>query len=89
MSPIDICIRVAIGKVVLAAALMGFVLWLMVLYHLQEGLVGIIGAISVGVGVYSGATLLLGTLSKREYRFFWGLLKGETSIDGSGSGEGK
>ncbi|NOQ53025.1 MAG: hypothetical protein GQ558_00300, partial [Thermoplasmata archaeon] len=51
------------------------------LNDLQEGLVGIIGAISVGVGVYFGATLLLGTLSKREYRFFWGLLRGETSID--------
>ncbi|MCK4971150.1 MAG: polysaccharide biosynthesis C-terminal domain-containing protein, partial [Thermoplasmata archaeon] len=72
---------VAVGKVLLATALMGFVLWLMVLNDLQEGLVGIIGAISVGVGVYFGATLLLGTLSKREYRFFWGLLRGETIID--------
>jgi len=80
---------VAIVKVVLATALMGFVLWLMVLNDLQEGLVGLIGAILVGVGVYSGTTLLLGTLSKREYRFFWGLLRGETSIDGSGSGEGR
>ena len=73
---------VAIGKVLLATALMGFVLWQMVLNDLQEGLVGIIGTISVGVGVYFGVTLLLGTLSKREYRFFWGLLRGEPSIDG-------
>ena len=79
---------VAVGKVFFATALMGIVLWLMVINDLQEGLVGIIGAILVGVGVYFGATLLLGTLSKMEYRFFWGLLRGEISIDVIGSEEG-
>ena len=68
--------RGALAKTVAASAAMGTAIWALGLADLPGGLLGIVLVVLAGFAVFSGTTLLLGTLSRGELRFFWGLLRG-------------
>ncbi len=72
--------RGALAKTVAASAAMGAAIWALSLANLPGGLPGIMLVVLAGFAVFSGTTLLLGTLSRGELRFFWGLLRG--GVDG-------
>ncbi len=75
----------ALAKTVVASVAMGVVIWALSLSGLTEGLLGIILVVLVGFAVFVGTTLLLGTLSREELRFFWGLLRSGTDEQPEGS----
>jgi len=68
--------RVALVKTVAASAAMGVAIWALDWADLSGGLPGIVLLVLAGFAVFAGTTLVLGTLSRGELRFFWSLLRG-------------
>jgi O-antigen/teichoic acid export membrane protein len=74
----------AVGGTVLATCVMGAVVGALVWWGLPGNLPGLVATIVVGVGVYAGAILALGTISPAEVRFFLGLVRVKGGSDGTG-----